>query len=177
MPLPTVETERLLLRPWRAEDLDPYAAMCADEETMRHLAGGTLSRDDTWRQIAMFVGHWHLRGFGIWAVEEKASGAFAGRIGVWYPEGWPLEEISYSLAPGFRGRGLATEAAAASRDWAFWTLGLPALCSLIRPANAASIRVAERLGARNTGPIVIRGGESLVYRMERGSEQQTASRG
>src|SRR5438132_1808235 len=81
-PVLTLETERLLLRPFRDTDIEPYAAMCADPDVMRYVGDrGVLSRDDAWRQMAMLAGHWHLRGFGMWALEERATGVFIGRVG------------------------------------------------------------------------------------------------
>ena len=88
MTIPTLTSERLILRPFRENDLDAFARCCQDEETMRYL-GGTLSREDAWRQMAMLLGHWQLRGYGMWALEERATGAFVGRLGFHRPEGWP----------------------------------------------------------------------------------------
>jgi RimJ/RimL family protein N-acetyltransferase len=77
--IPILQTERLLLRGFHARDFDAYAAMMADPEVTRHLADGRpLGRADAWRQLAMFAGHWTLRGFGVWAVEERATGACRG---------------------------------------------------------------------------------------------------
>ena len=89
-PIPQLETPRLLLRGFRASDLDAYAAMCADAEVMRHIGGGgPVGRDVAWGQIAFFLGHWPLRGYGMWAIEHRASGALIGRAGFIHPEGWP----------------------------------------------------------------------------------------
>jgi RimJ/RimL family protein N-acetyltransferase len=88
MTIPTLTSERLVLRPFREQDLDPFALTCADEETMRWL-GGTMSREDAWRQMAMLLGHWQLRGYGMWALEERTTGAFVGRCVFHRPEGWP----------------------------------------------------------------------------------------
>jgi RimJ/RimL family protein N-acetyltransferase len=144
----SLHTERLLLRPFRAEDFDAYAALCADAEVMRYLGGAPLSREDAWRQLAMFVGHWQLRGFGIWAVEERQSGELVGRIGLHFPEGWPGRELSWTLARRFWGRGLAYEGGRAALTHAFSTLGWERIISLIHPQNERSIRLAERLGMR-----------------------------
>jgi RimJ/RimL family protein N-acetyltransferase len=91
----SIETPRLLLRPFRDTDIEAYAAMCADPEVMRYVGErGPLSRGDAWRQMAMLVGHWQLRGFGMWAVEERATGAFLGRVGLHFPDGWPDREVA-----------------------------------------------------------------------------------
>src|SRR5262249_7335550 len=134
----------------------------------RHLSptGEPLSREDAWRQVAMFLGHWQLRGFGMWAAEEFGTGQFVGRIGLHYPDGWPDRELGWALRRQFWGRGLATEAARAVAHHAFHGLGWDHLISLILPGNARSIRVAERLGARPASGISIRGVQHLVYRLE-----------
>lgn len=145
--IPTVETERLRLCAFAAADLDAYAAMCADVEVMRFVGdGGPIDRDAAWRQMALFLGHWALRGFGMWALEERASGRLVGRAGYYQPEGWPGSELGWLLARDRWGRGLATEAcrAALGRRAAF---GIERLISLIRPGNVRSAAVAARLGA------------------------------
>ncbi len=164
---PVLSTERLRLRQFRADDLDDYAALCADPEVMRHLSAGgeTLSREDAWRQMAMFSGHWQLRGYGMWVAEERLSGRFVGRIGLHFPEGFPDRELGWALARPFWGRGLATEAARAAARHAR-SLGWDHLVSYILPANERSIRVAERLGALSAGTVVLRGIEHRIYRLD-----------
>jgi RimJ/RimL family protein N-acetyltransferase len=100
-----LETERLRLRMFRETDLDAHAAMSADPEVMRYLGatGEPLTRLDAWRQMAMFLGHWQLRGYGVWAVEERASGTFVGRIGLFNPEGWPWASSASGRLPAARG--------------------------------------------------------------------------
>jgi RimJ/RimL family protein N-acetyltransferase len=116
-----IETERLRLRDLRETDFPAYAAMCADPEVMKYL-GGTLSAEDAWRQLAMLVGHWALRGFGMWAVETR-EGELAGRVGLHFPHGWPDRELGWALVRTHWGRGYALEAATAARDYAFATSG------------------------------------------------------
>jgi RimJ/RimL family protein N-acetyltransferase len=160
---PRIETERLILRDWRESDLDAFAAFWADEEAA-HFVGGVKTRSDSWRALAMQVGHWSLRGYGLFALEDKASGEFAGWAGPYAPEGWPEPEIGWALAKKFHGRGFATEAALASRDYAYRTLGWTTAISLIDPKNVASQRVAARLGATRDGTFNLRGAEVDVYR-------------
>lgn len=143
----TLETERLLLRQFRDDDLDAFAAMSADLEVMEFL-GPVMSRRDAWRAMAMMLGHWQLRGYGSWAVEERATGQLLGRIGLYNPEGWPGLEVGWTLARAAWGRGYATEGARASLDYALDTLGADHVISVIDPDNARSIAVAERLGER-----------------------------
>ncbi len=165
--IPELRTARLLLRPFREGDLDAVAAMCADPEVMRYLGDGrTLDREDAWRQMAMFLGHWALRGFGNWAVQELDGGAYAGRVGLHYPEGWPGREVGWVLGRQHWGKGYATEAAGAVLDHVFGALGWPRTISLIYRDNARSIRVAERLGARLDGQATIRGHTADVYVIE-----------
>ena len=166
--LVTLETARLRLRPFRDGDLDAYARICADPEVMRHLGEGkTLARGDAWRQMAMIIGHWHLRGYGFWAVEERATGALVGRIGLFNPEGWPGLECGWMLAREHWGKGYATEGARRALEYAFATLNHPHVISLIRPDNAASVRVAERIGERREGRTRVFGHELDVYGISR----------
>jgi RimJ/RimL family protein N-acetyltransferase len=160
----TLRTDRLQLRMFRPDDLEAYAAMCADPEVMRYLGDGkALSRADAWRQMAMILGHWQLRGFGLWAVEERASGDLVGRIGFFQPEGWPGFELGWMLRRASWGKGYATEGGRRALAHAFTELGRTHLISLIRPTNQASIRVAERLGQSLEGRTELFGHEALVY--------------
>ena len=173
----TLRTGRLVLRMFREEDLDEYAALAADPEVTRHLGdGSTLSRADAWRQMAMILGHWQLRGYGMWAAEEAATGRLAGRIGFFNPEGWPGFELGWVLAREFWGRGYATEGARAALEYGFTEMGRERVISLIRPANTPSVRVAERIGERLDGSVDLMGKEALVYAVTR-DEWLAARRG
>jgi RimJ/RimL family protein N-acetyltransferase len=164
----TLQTERLVLRQFREADLDAYAEMCGDAEVMRYLgAGAPVGRADAWRNLALMLGHWRLRGYGLWAAEERASGEMVGRVGCWNPEGWPGLEVGWMLRRRFWGRGFATEGSRAALAYAFTRLGCPHVLSLIRPGNAASVRVAQRLGERLEGRTEVMGGEVLVYGIRR----------
>jgi RimJ/RimL family protein N-acetyltransferase len=168
MPI-TLETERLTLRKFRESDWEPYAVMCADPEVMRYLGtGGTLSRDDSWRAIASMLGHWQLRGFGMWALESKETGELVGRAGFIYPAGWPGFELGWVLGKPYWGRGYATEAAREAMRWAYEVLKRDRFISLIRKANKPSIKVAERLGSKLTGEVELLGAKALVYENLRG---------
>jgi len=150
-PGPTLETERLILRPPREEDLDGWAAFMGDEASARFV-GGVQPREAAWRSMAAMAGSWGLRGFGMFSVIEKASGSWVGRLGPWMPEGWPGTEVGWGLARAAWGRGYAAEGAAAAIDWAFDALGWDEVIHCIDPANAPSIALAERLGSANRGP-------------------------
>ena len=152
---PTLETPRLILRGWRPEDLAPYAAMMADAGTVRFITrkGLPYSEAQTWREMALLVGHWQLLGHGMFVVEERATGAFLGRVGPLQPPGYPGFEIAWGLAPAARGKGYAQEAARAAIDWSFETFALDRIVSIIHPLNVASRRLAERLGERRTAEL------------------------
>lgn len=163
-----LETERLVLRMFRESDTDAYAEMVGDPEVMRFLGGGQpVPRAEAWRNMAMVLGHWQLRGYGMWAVEEKATGELAGRVGCWRPEGWPGLEVGWTLRRSFWGRGYATEAARASIEYAFTTLDQMRVISLIAPENVNSIRVAERLGEKPEGEWDVFGTKVIVYAVGR----------
>lgn len=156
------ETERLRLRAWRDSDHDRLATFYASDDSQ--FVGGPISADDAWRRMAMFVGHWTLRGFGNWVIEEKATGEQAGYAGLWQPFGWPEREIIWILFDGYRGKGYATEAAGAARDHAYRKLGWTTAVSCIDPANRASELVAQRLGARREKQINLRGHPTAIWR-------------
>jgi RimJ/RimL family protein N-acetyltransferase len=164
----SLETERLTLRMLRESDFEAYAEICADPEVMRYIGDGqALARPMAWRNLALMVGHWSLRGYGIWAAQERSSGDLVGRIGFWNPDGWPGFELGWMLRRSFWGRGYATEAARAALQYAFTRLEQPRVISLIHPENAASIRVAQRLGERLLNRVEIMGKPALVYQITR----------
>ena len=166
--IPTLKTERLLLRPFCLTDFQRYAEYCADEEVMRYIgAGGPISGTDAWRQMAFFLGHWQLLGHGMWAVQLHESGELIGRAGFLEPEGWPGFELGWLLGREFWGHGFATEAAARALTFARDELHRESVISLIYPENAASIRVAERLGEQFEGRVEVRTIEAAVYGIHR----------
>jgi RimJ/RimL family protein N-acetyltransferase len=152
----TLETGRLILRPPRQQDLDGWARFHGDAPSMTYL-GGALSRADAWRAMASVAGSWSLLGFGPFCVIEKATGDWVGRAGPWFPEGWPDREVGWMFLSSARGKGYATEAAAACLDFAFDTLRWERVIHVIDPRNTASQRVAERLGSRLMGPVTLPG--------------------
>jgi RimJ/RimL family protein N-acetyltransferase len=164
-----LETERLIMRMWREDDFEAYAELCADPEVMRYLGGKTFDRTEAWRSMAMFIGHWQLRGYGHWAVEEKDSGRFAGRLGFLNPAGWPGFEIGWTFKREFWGKGYATEGGRRALEYAFKELDKQHVISLIHPENRPSIRVAERLGETLEGTAKVMGIDVLVYGVDRPS--------
>lgn len=165
---PTLTTERLVLRPFAEADVEPLHALMQDPDVMRYVGDRRVpTRPETWRAVAGWIGHWSLRGHGLWAVEEAASGEVVGRAGLINPIDWPGPEVGYLLGRRWWGRGYATEAARAAMDWGFTTIGFDRLLSLIDPANAPSIAVAERLGETLSGEVDLWGHRVLVYGIDR----------
>ena len=151
MPEQVIETQRLILRPTQLEDLDGWSELMADEEAARFI-GGVQTRSGSWRGLMSMAGSWALHGFAMFSMIEKESGRWIGRTGPWQPEGWPGTEVGWGIVRSAWGKGYATEAAAASIDWAFDTLGWDEVIHCIDPDNVASARVAQRLGSRLRGP-------------------------
>jgi len=148
---PVIETERLLLRPWRSDDIAPNTAMLSDPDTARFIVPDgqpVTTALNGWRNAAVMAGHWALHGFGMFAVEEKSIGKYIGRVGPLSPPGWPGFEVGWGISLEFRGRGYAVEAARASIDWVFATFELDEIIHCIAAVNTASQGVARRLGAR-----------------------------
>ena len=151
---PAVETERLKLRQWCSADIAPNTAMLSDPGTARFITvdGKPVTNELVgWRNAAVIAGHWALHGAGMFVVEEKASGRFVGRVGPWFPPGWPGFEVGWGIASEFRGKGYAVEAARAAIDWVFATFELDHVIHCIDHENTASQAVARRLGAEKQG--------------------------
>ncbi|UGY27637.1 GNAT family N-acetyltransferase [Bradyrhizobium septentrionale] len=152
---PAIETERLLLRPWRASDIADNTAMLSDPETARFITPDhqpVTSELKGWRNAAVISGHWALHGFGMFAVEERSSARYIGRVGPYYPPEWPGFEVGWGIAKAHRGKGYAVEAARAAIDFVFTNFTVDRIIHCIDPANIASQAVARRLGAVNEGP-------------------------
>jgi RimJ/RimL family protein N-acetyltransferase len=170
--IPILETERLRLRSLRGSDIDEYAALNADPEVVRYFgsgADGPWDRGRSWRHLAFLLGHWQLKGCGTWAVEQRETRKFIGVAGFYEPDGWPGFELAGKLARRWWGHGYATEAARAAMAYAFDVWRKERVICLIHPDNAASIRVAERIGERLLGRDPHLGTEMLVYGIDRGS--------
>jgi len=149
---PVLETARLTLRPFRLSDLEAHAAALGDPEVVRHIGGKALTREEAWRRMLCAPGLWDLLGYGYWAVERRADGAWLGQIGFadfkrdMIPSIEGMAEMGWIFATHGQGKGYAGEAAGAALDWADRTLAAPEIVAIIDPENAASIRVAERAG-------------------------------
>ncbi|MEO0697172.1 MAG: GNAT family N-acetyltransferase [Pseudomonadota bacterium] len=151
---PTIETERLILRPIDMEaDFEGYCEIMADEDTVRYIGGKTMPPPMVWRTMATVLGHHHTRGYSFLSVIEKATGAWVGRVGPWYPHGWPAPEIGWTIHPGHTRKGYASEAGKACLDYVFNDLGWEKVIHVIHPENHASMKTAEKIGSRKIGEI------------------------
>lgn len=160
--VPIIESDRLLFRPHRPSDFEPMAAFYADP--ISSFYGGPCDREEAWRKFAVYPGHWPLRGYGPWALEEKSSGEFVGMCGPWYPEGWYAPEITWALIPDHHGKGFATEAGVRSLRFVYEQLGWESAVSVIAVDNVASARVAQRMGATLEADVQYRYGDAHLYR-------------
>src|SRR5947207_1838786 len=165
-----IETERLLLRWFREDDFAAYAEIAGDPEVMKFI-GGQQTHFEAWRAMASHIGHWHFRGYGVFAVEEKSSGQMVGRIGFMNPPGWPGFELGWTLARSSWGKGYATEGARRAMQYAFSEMGRDHLISCIAPDNINSIKVAERLGEKVEGETELLGKRVLIYGISRAQWQ------
>lgn len=166
IPLP-IETERLTIRAFDDEDVDPMAAVYGDPEVMRHVCLGVLNRDETADLLDGYRSAQGVRGFSTWAVVEKASGAVVGDVGfgVYAPSGEP--ELGYTLDAAFWGRGYALEAAQASVDAAFAHLPCRRLVAKVEVDNERSLRLAERLEMRRVETISVDGHPHVLLALDR----------
>ena len=153
MDVPVLETERLILRGYTLEDFPAFAAMRADPVVMKYLGkGDLLDEEEAWLRFQSITGHWHLKGFGTWAIEERASSAVIGALNYTdkkRPSSHPASgapEMGWSLASSAHGKGFASEALRAALVWGREHFGPARVVCVISDDNAASLRVAEKHG-------------------------------
>jgi len=159
-----IETNRLRLRLWKEEDFELFAKYFSDEANAKYV-GGQKDNNEAWRYLALLIGHWQLRGFGYWAVDEISTGNFVGCVGLWRPAGWPEVELGYWLLNDYQGKGYAREAALKSIEYARDVLAIDSLVSYINPDNVPSIKLAESIGANYEKTIeLLDEGPHCVYR-------------
>ncbi|MEM9320307.1 MAG: GNAT family N-acetyltransferase [Pseudomonadota bacterium] len=147
--IPTLTTERLVLRAPKLSDFDRYAEFRASERA--RFVGGPNNRAQAWQQFAALAGQWMVRGYGRWIVAHGATDAPLGVVGLHHPEDWPGAELAWSLFAAGEGQGFAEEAAIAAREFAYGSLHWPGVFSLVDPANARSLSLATRLGCQPDG--------------------------
>ena len=163
MSIHEIETARLRLRGFRPDDLDALCQVFGDPEVMKYISGGKpRTREATEEGLLRSIEGWHKRGFGLWAVEEKATGRMVGYCGLIYLEDTPEIEVAYGLAKSVWGRGYAVEAARAALEFGFEQLKLERVVAVVNPENVASQRVLEKLGMKHTKN-VRHYGEDLMY--------------
>lgn len=169
--IPTIETDRLILRAHTLDDFEDCAAMWGDEAVTRHIGGQPFAPGDVWARLLRYTGHWAHLGYGFWAIEDRQSGKFAGECGFadfkrdLVPSLDGMPEIGWALAVWAQGRGVATEAIRAAVEWgdAHFDAGTRTSC-MIDPDNLASIRVAEKCGYEEFARTEYRGTPTILYR-------------
>jgi RimJ/RimL family protein N-acetyltransferase len=163
--VPCLRTERLILREYRREDFDVFAAHLADPVSSAHLV--PADRHAAWRIFCAQAGLWLIHGAGWWAVEERETGRLVGNVGAFFREESTVMELGWNTYRACWGRGFAKEAAAAVLHHALEIRREPKVRALITPANASSLRVAERLGLTYEADTEIYGKAVGVYTRER----------
>ena len=167
---PRIETDRLVLRPWRRDDFRPYHAILQQPEVHRHFGPEPMGQEECWRRMTASAGMWGMIGFGGWAAERKADGKLVGSLSLFNawrelePEFGDEPEMGWIFATETHGQGLAGEACRAALDWAKSTLQPTPIWAIIAPANAPSIRLAERLGFEAIGETVYNDEPTLVLK-------------
>ncbi|MBP8808538.1 MAG: GNAT family N-acetyltransferase [Kofleriaceae bacterium] len=168
--VPTLETARLRLRAHRADDLSACLALWSDAEVVRYIGGQPSAKDAVWMRMMQYRGHWALTGYGYWLVEERATGAFVGEVGVadfkrdLQPSIEGVPEAGWAIATDKQGRGYATEAVTGALAWVEANLDDPELACIIDPANVASLRVATKLDFRQVAHTTWRDLPTIVFR-------------
>jgi RimJ/RimL family protein N-acetyltransferase len=161
-PIPTLTTERLILRPPVFADFAAMEALLTSPRS-RYM-GGPYNTFAAWGLFCHDVGSWQLFGHGALMIDLRETGECVGQVGINHGPLFPEKELGWLLYEGHEGRGYALEAARALRDWAFGARGLPTLVSYVDPANSRSIGVAERLGAVRDDQALRQDAEDLVFR-------------
>ncbi|KIC36803.1 GNAT family N-acetyltransferase [Leisingera sp. ANG-M7] len=170
MTAPTLETERLILRPHRVQDFEAVAALWAEPEVVRFISGTPSTPEESWARLLRYIGHWQALGFGYWAVTLRENGLFIGEVGFAdYQRGMepPLAgvpEAGWVLAPEVHGQGIATEAVGRIHDWAAEMTDWAETACIFDPSHKVSHRVALKLGYAPAGEAQYRGSPTLVMK-------------
>ncbi|MCV2882353.1 GNAT family N-acetyltransferase [Actibacterium sp. XHP0104] len=160
--IPVIETQRLILRGPEPEDYPDFKATFSSYRS--RFMGGPLNKYEAWMLYAAEIGHWRIRGFGMWMIHDKATDETLGMAGGWQPAGWPEREIAWIIWPDKAGHGYALEATHATRKYFYKHCGWEGAVSYIDPKNLDSIRLAERLGAKKDPLAQTIDGNDAVYR-------------
>ncbi len=159
-----IETKRLNLRQFINEDWKEIHGYYSDKEATKFTFGHTLSEAESWRAMAGMIGHWQLRGYGPYAMEDKVSQKIIGIAGFWYPNDWPELEIKWALIRQYWGNGYASEAARAIQAAAIKHMPGISLISFIHSDNISSIKLALSINAIFEKQVEFRGGNWHIYR-------------
>jgi RimJ/RimL family protein N-acetyltransferase len=176
-PLPSIETKRLLLRLPIPDDAEPFVEIHQDPEVLARkqvtLTSPPGGIEVGLRNVDRMLRHWDRRGYGQWAVVEKATARVIGCVGFLQPDDWPGIDLGWIIRRSRWGNGFATEAARAAIDWAWSGATIDHIMSLIGPDNAASIRVATKVGEQLEGEGIspFSGEKVLIYGIRRPTER------
>jgi len=160
--IPVIETQRLILRGPEPEDYPDFKATFTSYRA--RFMGGPLNAYEAWMLYAAEIGHWQIRGYGMWMIHDKDTDETYGMAGGWKPAKWPEAEIAWVIWPDKNGHGYALEAAHAIRKYLYGFCGWETAVSYIDPKNLDSIRLAERLGAIKDHDAETIDGNDAVYR-------------
>ena len=160
--IPVLETQRLILRGPEAEDYPNFQATFTSYRA--RFMGGPLNAYEAWMLYAAEIGHWRIRGYGMWMIHDRETDATLGMAGGWMPAKWPEREIAWVIWPDAAGHGYALEAVHAARKFFYRDLNWDGAVSYIDPKNLDSIRLAERLGAKKDPTAATIDGHDAVYR-------------
>ena len=150
MTIPTLQTDRLILRAPAQRDFETYRAFYADGAAS-DFYGGPFDAVQAWKVLAGHIGHWHLRGYGMWVLERKDTGQTVGGCGFSWPSGWPRSELTWWIMPAHRRQGLATEASQAAIAFAYGTLGWDQVETHMRDENTAARALVRAMGGETIG--------------------------
>jgi RimJ/RimL family protein N-acetyltransferase len=160
--IPVLETRRLVLRGPRPQDYPNFKATFSSYRA--RFMGGPLNAYEAWMLYAAEIGHWDIRGYGMWMIHDRETDRTLGMAGGWFPAKWPERELAWFIWPEVAGHGFALEATNAARRYFYETLNWDGAVSYIDPKNLDSIRLAERLGARRDREADTIDGHDVVYR-------------
>ena len=160
--IPTLTTKRLVLRGPEPQDYPDFKATFSSYRS--RFMGGPLNAYEAWMLYAAEIGHWHIRGYGMWMIHDRATDKTLGMAGCWFPAKWPEREIAWIIWPDVAGHGYALEATHRVHRYFYEEQGWETAVSYIDPKNLDSIRLAERLGAKKDPEAATIDGNDAVYR-------------
>ncbi len=160
--IPVIETKRLVLRGPVPEDYPNFKSTFTSYRA--RFMGGPLNEYESWMLYAAEIGHWQIRGFGMWMIHDRETDRTLGMAGGWCPAKWPEREIAWIIWPEVAGRGIALEATHAARRYLYDEMGWDGAVSYLDPRNTQSILLAQRLGAKRDPEAASVDGHDVVYR-------------